>query len=262
MNVRKPTAGFLTILMLALLPARAEEAITLAPGPLIDKRKQILAYLDKARKAGIGVKPYSEALERIETAVKAGQSEDDIRKQVSSLITALGQQVNNLKVLKVSSTYRAVSGSSSGGSGKSQARREGKAMTSISEMEAYMLTLVNKHRAAAGLGALGANGQLAEIARGHAEDMAKRGFFAHVNPDGRDPQDRARNGGWNGGVMENIAFTSNRGDGLATTEVADETLMNSPPHKANILHSGVSQVGIGIAYDATGGIRVTQLFSP
>lgn len=262
MDVRKPSAGFLTILLLTILPAVAEEPFSLAPGPCIDKRKQIVAYLEKARKAGIGVKPYEEALERIENNVKSGQSEDDIRKQVSSLVSSLAQQVNNLKILKVSSTYRAVSGSASAGSSSGQQNRGGKAAVSVSEMESLMLSLVNKHRAEAGLGPVGANAALADIARAHSEDMAKRGFFSHVNPDGRDPQDRAQMAGWQGGVRENIAFSSNRGDGLSTTAAADNTLMNSPPHKATILNTGVSQVGIGIAYDSTGGIRATQLFAP
>jgi len=266
MKVRQPAIGFLTIFSLGILPAFAEEAFSLTPGPCMDKRKQIVIYLDKAKKAGIGVKPYTEALQRIEDGIKAGQNEDEVKRQVGSLVSALAQQVNNLKVLKVSSTYRAISGSPSGGSAGSSAggagRKAATSTVSVSEMESHMLSLVNKHRSAAGLGAVGANSALADIARAHSEDMAKRGFFSHVNPDGRDPQDRARNAGWQGGVMENIAFSSNRGDGITTTDSADVTLMNSPPHRATILNTGVAQVGIGIAYDATGGIRVTQLFSP
>lgn len=264
MKLRNRALGAITMIMLTLLPAAADEAIALAPGPCMDKRKEILAYLDKARKAGIGVKPYTEALERIETNVKAGQSEDEIKKQVGSLISALAQQVNNLKVLKVSSTYRAVTGSSSSGSGSGSGsgKAGAKAVVPVSEMESHLLKLVNQHRAQAGLGALGANGQLADIARAHAEDMAKRGFFSHVNPDGLDPNDRARMAGWGGLVRENIGFSSNRGDGLATTEAVDVTLMNSPPHRATILNNVSAQVGIGIAYDSTGGIRACQLFFP
>jgi len=251
----------LLLMFLAILPAGAEE---LAPGPCLDKRKEIVVFLDKARKAGIGVKPYELAMTNIEDSVKAGKPEDEIKKQVLSLISALQQQVYNLKVLKIQRpAYRAVSGSAGAGGGAAAGGRKGGAtQASEAEMEAYMLTLVNQHRSKVGLGALGPNSLLAGVAKAHSADMIKRNFFDHVNPDGRNPIDRANNAGWTAGCFENIAFTSNRGDGIATTEVADITLMNSPGHKANILRDNVNTCGIGIVYDATGGIRVTQMFAP
>lgn len=265
MKSRSRALGALFMTIFALSPARADDYV-LAPGPCLDKRKQVQVYLDKARKAGIGTKPYSDALERIENDVKSGAPEADIQRQVSSLITALAQQVNNLKSLKVRPPgYYAVSGSSSGsssgGKGGSTGSARGGPVASDSEMESYMLTLVNKHRQEAGLGSVSSNSALGSIARAHAQDMAKRNFFNHVNPDGHDPQDRAKAAGYGGGVMENIAFTTLRGPGMRPTEMADVNLMNSPPHRATILNTTVTQCGIGIAYDAEGGIRVCQLFS-
>lgn len=41
---------------------------------------------------------------------------------------------------------------------------------------------------------------LNSIAQGHAEDMAKRNFFSHTNPDGLSPQQRADKAGFGYGV--------------------------------------------------------------
>lgn len=264
MKVRRSALGAFLMTIVSLTCASADD-IALAPGPCLDKRKQVQAYLDKARKAGIGTKPYTDALDRIENDVKSGAPEADIQRQVNSLIAALSQQVNNLKSLKARPPgYHAVgsfgsSGSSSNSSSKKGAREA--PMASDSEMESYMLTLVNKHRQEAGLGGVSQNSALAAIARAHAQDMAKRNFFNHVNPDGLDPQGRANAAGYGGGVYENIAFTTLRGPGMRPTEMADVNLMNSPPHRATILNTIVTQCGIGIAYDAEGGIRVCQLFA-
>ncbi len=259
MNVQKAALSALLMFSVSQL-VRAEELI-LTPGPCLEKRKQVQIYLTKAKKAGIGTKPYEEALSRIENDIKSGATEGDIQKQVSGLISALGQQVNNLKSLKVRPPgYVSVGNSRSAGGNGGKNESNSAARTSVSEMESYMLTLVNKHRQEAGLGPVGSNGQLGEIARAHAQDMVNRSFFAHVNPDGKDPQDRANAAGYHGMVMENIAFTTVKG-GIRSTDSADVSLMNSPPHRATILNNTVTIVGIGIAYDTTGGIRVCQLFA-
>lgn len=262
MNLRRSALSASLLIFLSMPSAVADE-ITLSPGPCLDRRKEVQAYLDKARKAGIGTKPYTEALAKIENDVKSGVPEADIQRQVASLISALSNQVNNLKFLKVKPPgYHAVGGTSSSGSPRgTSGSTKGAALASDSEMESYMLTLVNKHRAEAGLRPVAPNSALAKIARAHAQDMAKRNFFNHVNPEGKDPQDRANAAQYGGGVMENIAFTTLQGPGLRPTDIADSSLMNSPPHRATILNTNVSYVGIGIAYDDRGGIKVCQLFS-
>jgi hypothetical protein len=51
--------------------------------------------------------------------------------------------------------------------------------------------LSNKERALRNLSPLRRDPALEVIAREHSEDMAKRNFFDHINPDGEDPADRA-----------------------------------------------------------------------
>ena len=122
------------------------------------------------------------------------------------------------------------------------------------DLEAEMLNLVNRERVAAGLGALGHDPELTEVARRHSTDMFARGYFAHVTPEGRDPFDRIRDG--------NVRFLT-AGENLALAQsvpVAHRGLMNSPGHRENILRPQFGRVGIGIMDGGRFGLMVTQNF--
>jgi uncharacterized protein YkwD len=122
------------------------------------------------------------------------------------------------------------------------------------DLEAEMLKMVNKERIAAGLRPLAADPELTEVARKHSIDMFARGYFAHVTPEGRDPFDRIRAG--------NVTFRT-AGENLAlapTLQIAHSGLMNSPGHRANILHKEFGRVGIGIMDGGVRGLMVTQNF--
>src|SRR5206468_10357123 len=56
--------------------------------------------------------------------------------------------------------------------------------------------LVNGGRRARSLKPLDLGQELSKIARAHSQDMAKRGFFNHVNPDGEAPRGRLRRAGY------------------------------------------------------------------
>jgi uncharacterized protein YkwD len=123
-----------------------------------------------------------------------------------------------------------------------------------SDLEVRMLQLVNKERIAAGLKPLAADPELTEVARQHSADMFKRGYFAHVTPEGLDPFDRMHAAG--------IHFLA-AGENLAlapTVQIAHTGLMNSPEHRANILHKDFGRVGIGILDGGIHGLMVTQEF--
>ena len=122
------------------------------------------------------------------------------------------------------------------------------------DLEARMLELVNKERVAAGLKPLAPDPELTEVARRHSADMFARGYFAHVTPEGRDPFDRMR--------AANVRFET-AGENLAlapTVQVAHRGLMNSPGHRANIMHKDFGRVGIGIMDGGIRGLMVTQNF--
>lgn len=122
------------------------------------------------------------------------------------------------------------------------------------DLEIRMLGLLNREREKEGLKLLQFDEELAEVARSHSEDMFERGYFSHYTPEGKSPFDRIR--------KEKISFRI-AGENLAlaqTLDLAHEGLMESPTHKANILHRAFGRVGIGIQDGGMYGIIVTQNF--
>ena len=61
---------------------------------------------------------------------------------------------------------------------------------STTALEQRVHELINQKRAENGLGPLGFDPALAEIARNHSEDMAAHHYFAHINPAGQNPTAR------------------------------------------------------------------------
>lgn len=136
----------------------------------------------------------------------------------------------------------------------------------VSVLESYMHEIVNADRAADGKGHVSLSSSLSNVARKHSEDMIKRQFFAHVNPDGANPRDRAAAAGLNISCAENIA--TKNGPMSPQKKVAGcQALMMSEPrddphnHRGNILNPKWTAVGIGCAYGPTGAVYVTQEFT-
>lgn len=152
------------------------------------------------------------------------------------------------------SLYSGQSSSGGGGytSGPSSASSYVSDRTSIGELESHMTKLINRDRAAnGGLSALSESSKLSQLARSYAEYMLKKGSFGHVDPDGRDPNDRAKQNGITCGVAENLAFQSRIRLDKESVERAQEHFMNEPPnqqnHRGNILSPQAQYVGVGIA---------------
>ena len=89
------------------------------------------------------------------------------------------------------------------------------------------------------VGALTWNGYLAKSARAYAQDMATRNFFAHTDPDGRQPQQRAEAAGYTGwtGIGENIIG----GYALGETTAA---WLESPDHCKVLMDPAFREVGV------------------
>lgn len=120
-----------------------------------------------------------------------------------------------------------------------------------SDVAARLSTLVNGHRVSLGCTRLVEHAGVAAVARAHSEDMARRGFFDHVNPDGESPFDRLREAGivWRGGAAENIAV------GRVPADEIFRAWLGSPGHRAAIETCEYTHHGIGVIDD-----RWTQLF--
>ncbi len=109
-----------------------------------------------------------------------------------------------------------------------------------SEAESRMIELVNRDRASHGLPPLIALAQLGEVSRAHSRDMLNTGIIGHISPNTGNASDRTHAAGIHSAlVLENVA----RAYGL---NEAQEGLMNSPGHRANILSSAATHIGVGI----------------
>lgn len=118
-----------------------------------------------------------------------------------------------------------------------------------------ILELVNKERAKNGLKSLTLNKELSNVATIKSQDMINKGYFSHTSPTYGSPFDMMKSFGIKyKAAGENIAKGQN-----TPTEVMS-SWMNSSGHRANILNSTFTELGIGIAKDSKGTIYWTQMF--
>ncbi|WP_192560416.1 CAP domain-containing protein [Pseudomonas allokribbensis] len=101
------------------------------------------------------------------------------------------------------------------------------------------------------------NPALGAAAQGHSKAMAYGNYFAHQDPDGDMPADRARSAGYRGRqIGENIAA------GQSSPSKAMAGWLASPGHCANLMNPMFTQVGAGFASEARSdnGVYWTMLF--
>lgn len=116
----------------------------------------------------------------------------------------------------------------------------------------------NQERESQNLNTLETNALLAAAAQMKANDMAEKGYFAHVTPDGKQP--------WH--FLSEVGYEyETAGENLAVNFVdskkVHEAWMNSPTHKANILKDKYTEIGIATAkgtYKGREAIFVAQFF--
>lgn len=123
--------------------------------------------------------------------------------------------------------------------------------TGMVEQESQLLTLVNSKRAEVGVMPLTAVAPLVQIAHGRSSDMAQRNYFSHVSPDGRSFLDmlHEQNIGF-GFAGETIAYNNAAPD--QAVQLALDTFMNSPSHRAILMDPQFEYAGAGFAVDGNG----------
>lgn len=137
----------------------------------------------------------------------------------------------------------------------------------LAALEARILVLAAEARQTAGLSpALRLDPALAAIAQAHAEDMARRGYFDHVDPEGNNVLRRVfrSDPGFQGAVGENIA-TQGFAPGAGFDPQAFATLivgawLKSPGHKMTLLSPLFHETGLGVAMSRDA-VFVTQVFA-
>ncbi|ACL75780.1 CAP domain-containing protein [Ruminiclostridium cellulolyticum] len=118
-----------------------------------------------------------------------------------------------------------------------------------------VVELVNAERAKNGLKPLTMNSQVNKTATLKSQDMAKLGYFDHNSPTYGSPFDMMKKYGISYRTAgENIAM------GQTTPEQVMKGWMNSPGHRANILKSSFTQIGVGVAKNSSGRLYWTQQF--
>ncbi len=163
-------------------------------------------------------------------------------------------------------------------------QRQGQPKVDVEDLEQRIVASVNVERKNKVEDPVLPDPQLMKIARAHSEDMAKRNFFDHKNPEGQDATARAKAAGYicrkdygryfTEGVAENIyqgnLYSSVRTRGTRTTydwntaaDIAAQAIkgwMASGGHRENILDKRHTLTGVGIAIAKDDKVYITQVF--
>jgi len=124
-----------------------------------------------------------------------------------------------------------------------------------SAFQKKVVELVNVERSKNGLKPLTMNTELSKVATLKSQDMAKLNYFDHTSPTYGSPFDMMKKYGISYRTAgENIAM------GQTTPEQVMQGWMNSPGHRANILKSSFTQIGVGVAKNSSGRLYWTQQF--
>ena len=124
--------------------------------------------------------------------------------------------------------------------------------TTVEAYEAEVIRLVNEIRVQYGLQPLKTNWELSRVARYKSQDMVDNHYFPHTSPTYGSPFQMMKAFGLSYRTAgENIAY------GQRTPQEVVNAWMNSSGHRANILNSSYTQIGVG--YVANGNYW-TQMF--
>jgi uncharacterized protein YkwD len=129
---------------------------------------------------------------------------------------------------------------------------------SVEQAERRIFDLLNEDRQKAHLRPLILDDKLSAVSRAHSNDMHDHDFVGHVSPSTGDAVRRMRSAGLAAPViLENVARAY-------SPEEVDRGLMDSPGHRANILSTEATHVGVGVAFgreiEGRRELFATQLF--
>ncbi len=117
-----------------------------------------------------------------------------------------------------------------------------------------LFALTNKSRIEAGVEPLNFDPVLTEAASAKARDMAEKGYFSHIGPDGKKPWQWIDRGRYQFVYMgENLAMD------FSTAEVVHLAFKKSPSHWKNIINPRYRDMGIGVATGVINGRETAVL---
>lgn len=119
-------------------------------------------------------------------------------------------------------------------------------------VEQEVIRLVNVERSKAGLSPLKYDWELARVAKHKSLDMQKIGYFSHTSPTYGSPFDMMKAYG-----IRYMSAGENIAKGQRTAQEVVNAWMNSAGHRANILSTSYTHIGVG--YVSNGNVW-TQMF--
>jgi uncharacterized protein YkwD len=128
------------------------------------------------------------------------------------------------------------------------------ASVKASVLEDQLVQLINAARSGSGCDKLHNDGHLHNAARGHSEDMAKRGFVGHDGSDGSSPGDRMRKAGYKRPKGEDV------GSGYPTAQAAFDAWSADPGQRGPLGDCDLKAVGVGVAAGSGGTLYWTADF--
>lgn len=123
---------------------------------------------------------------------------------------------------------------------------------SIQALEAYGGELINRDRNKEHSQPIEMNEKLTHLARDYAQYLINTNTFAHIDQQGRNPEQRAAEHGIPSGVYENLAYqTYGLGDERTMIDREEAQMMAEPRgqqnHRGNIVNPKHCCMGVGIA---------------
>jgi hypothetical protein len=115
-----------------------------------------------------------------------------------------------------------------------------------SDPASSLVAATNQARAAAGVASLSVSGDLAAAATRQAQNMAASGVLYHTP-------------GLNSAICCWVVLGENVGEGPSAARL-QAAFMASPEHRANILRTSFTQIGVGSAIDHKGTLWVSEIF--
>jgi uncharacterized protein YkwD len=135
---------------------------------------------------------------------------------------------------------------------------EGPLEQNAEQVERALEQMIARERKALGLTPLVIDTRLERIAKAHSDDMVAHHFIAHTSKRTGEAPDRVAAAGLTASVvLENI------GRGYSASEI-HRGLMESPGHRANVLHPDARELGIGVTAESEGerlAFVATELFA-
>ena len=123
---------------------------------------------------------------------------------------------------------------------------------SVTSYEQEVIRLVNEIRAERGLRELTYNWELSRVARYKSQDMYDNRYFSHTSPVYGSPFQMMKNFG-----ITYRSAAENLARGQSSPQAVVNAWMNSSGHRANILNSSFTEIGVGYVAE---GHYWTQMF--